>query len=246
VEPLKILIVEDELIIAEDLRMQLINLGYLVTDTVISYNEAIQSIMENLPDLVMLDVRIEGPKDGIELGHFLNNEVEIPFIYLTSHSDKLTVTRAVETHPSAFLLKPFKPDSLYVSIETAFSNLGKKYNTEINEDESVSELLLKDCFFIKKDHRYIKVRLSEVYYLQSDGNYIEIVSKEGKYLIRSTIKNLTEYLPIPDFFQIHKSYIVNLHFIDAVSLDEIEVAGYKIPLSKNRRDMLLNQMKTFS
>jgi two-component system, LytTR family, response regulator LytT len=246
VESLKILIVEDELIIAEDLRMQLIRLGYQVTDIVTSYNEAIESIMENLPDLVMLDVHIEGPKDGIELGLFLYNEAEIPFIYLTSHSDKTTVSRAVETHPNAFLLKPFKPDSLYVSIETAFSNIGKRIDDNLKEDDTATEILLKDCFFIKKDHRYVKVKLCEIFYLQSDGNYIEIVSKDGKHLIRSTIKNLTEYLPEPEFFQIHKSFIVNLHFIDAVTPDELEVAGYKIPLSRNRRDLLLNRMKTFT
>ncbi len=249
-EKIKILIVEDELLIAEDLRLQLIKLGYEVTDIASSYNEAIQSIMEDLPDLVMVDIQIDGPKDGIELGTFLHNEVEIPFIFLTSHSDRSTVSKAIQAHPNAYLVKPFKPDSLYTSIETAIVNIGKKGQVEKdliqNVDQDESEILLKDCFFIKKEHRYVKVKLSEIFYLVSDGNYVEVVTPTGKHIIRSTIKSLSEQLPEKDFFQTHKSYIANLHFIDAVATEEIEIAGTQIPLSKNRRELLLKRMNTFS
>jgi DNA-binding LytR/AlgR family response regulator len=247
---LKLLIVEDELLIAEDLRMQLTKLGYYVVGMAVSYMEAIELIMEDLPDLVLLDINIKGDKDGIELGHFLHHEVEIPFIYLTSHSDSNTLARAKETQPDAYLLKPYKKEGLYTAIEIALSNATKRSRHEalesLNEKEPEGEeLILKDCLFVKKDHSFIKVKLSEIKYLNSEGNYMTIfVDRENKYLIRSTIKNMLEYIPNDVFFQTHKSYLVNLNFLEQIGPMSVTVSGQEVPLAKNKKEQLLSRMRT--
>ncbi len=246
-EKINILIVEDELLIAEDIRMHLINLGYNVTDVAVSYNEAINSIMQNLPDLVMVDINIDGDKDGIELGAFLRYDVDIPFVYLTSHSDKATVERAKQTNPNAYLLKPFKPENLYTSIEMALSSASEN-KTLLDEPEEVSEeLIIKDSLFVKKDHHFVKLKIDKIKYINSDGNYLQIYKdKSERFIIRSTIKSIIKHLPVELFFQTHKSYIVNLAELDEVAASHVIVDGEEIPLSKNRKDLLFSKMNTFS
>ncbi len=249
---LKILIVEDELIIAEDIRMQLTNLGYQVTGQAVSYMEAIESIMNDLPDLVMVDINITGSKDGIELGRFLHEEAEIPFIYLTSHSDKNTVARAKETQPDAYLLKPFKVENLFTSIEIALSNAFKRSREVIQtptmeNSEAGEELFLKDCLFVKEGNSFVKIKLEDVVYINSIGNYLNLYQKDlkKKHTIRSTFKSMQQYLPEQHFFLSHKSYMINLKFLEKFSNEQVTVCGIELPLSKNRRDVLVTRMRTY-
>lgn len=239
-----ILIVEDELLIAEDIRMQLEKLGYNVSGMAVSYNEAIENIMQNLPDLVLVDINIEGSKDGIELGHFLRDEAEIPFIYLTSNSDKGTVNRAKDTNPNAYLIKPFKPEGLYTSIEMALASASTNHS-ETNEEEPKDDFFLKDCLFVKKKDNFIKVKLEDIKYLKTEGNYINIVvGAKEKHLIRNSIKNIMSFLPDEMFIQTHKSFLINLNHLDQFSYNQVTIEGEEIPLSKNYRDLLFTKMRT--
>lgn len=246
----RILIVEDELIIAEDIRMQLLNLGYEVTGMAVSYNEALDNIMGDLPDLVLVDINIDGTKDGIELGSFLKTDAEIPFIYLTSHADKQTVLRAKETQPDAYLLKPFKADNLFTSIEIALCNAAKQNASadtlkKMNEAEN-QEFILKDCVFIKKDNLFIKLKLNEILYIKSEGNYLDLFSADGKkYFIRSTMHYFSSFLTDEHFFQSHQSYIVNLNFVNEFSHTHLKINKLEIPLSKSRKDEFFSKMRTF-
>lgn len=247
-DKVKILVVEDELLVAEDIRMHLESFGYEVTFLATSYNEALNSIMSDLPDLVMVDINIDGEKDGIELGSFLRNEAEIPFIYLTANSDKLTVNRAKKTNPNAYLVKPFQPQNLFASVEMALSNAGKVSNNDLdNDDIDVGEeLKIKDSFFLKRDKHYVKVKINEILYIHADGNYLNIYkSISEKFIIRSSIKNIVKHLPKESFFSPHKSYIINLREIEEVTPSSILIDGAEIPLSKNRKDDLFAMMNTF-
>lgn len=242
-----ILIVEDELLIAEDIRMHLENLGYLVTDMATSYNEAINSIMESLPDMVIVDINIDGQKDGIELGEFLTHEVDIPFIYLTGQADKGTIDKAKETKPGSYLIKPFTSEGLYAAVEMALSNANDARNVVKNEDDESEELVIKDSLFVKKQNHFVKVKIDSIKYISSDGNYLNIYkSQDEKYLIRSTIKKILPHLPNDLFFQTYKSHIVNLSFLDKVTTTHVVIDGKEIPLSKNKKEMLLSKMNTFS
>jgi DNA-binding LytR/AlgR family response regulator len=249
-EKVKILIVEDELIIAEDIRMQLIKLGYEVSGMAVSYNEALTTMMGNLPDLVLVDINIEGSKDGIELGHFLKNEVDIPFIYLTSNADKATVDRAKETQPDAYLLKPFKSSNLYTAIEIAISNAiqanaSNNYLKSIEEDEN-QDYILKDCVFLKKDTTFFKIKLNDILYVRSEGNYLDLFSADGKkHFIRSSMTHFSKFLKDEFFFQTHQSYIVNLNYLDAFTNTHLKIKDEEIPLSKSRKDEFLSKMRTF-
>lgn len=115
----RILIVEDERIVAEDLKRLLLKMGYGVTGIVASGEEALQSVQSQKPDLVLMDIRIQGPQDGIEVAEHLYVEFNLPVSYLTAFADTPTLDRAKATMPYGYILKPFEPRSLQAVIELA-------------------------------------------------------------------------------------------------------------------------------
>ncbi len=116
----RILVVEDEFLVAHDISNMLIELGYDVQAIVPSAEEALAAIRSHAPDLILLDIRLKGPIDGIQAANIIKEEWSIPFIYLTAHADDLTLSRAKTSDPLGYLLKPFEFRELKTVIELAF------------------------------------------------------------------------------------------------------------------------------
>jgi signal transduction histidine kinase len=116
---LKILVVEDERIVARDLQIRLTNLGYHISGIASSKEEALQSAQQNLPDLALMDIRLNGVPDGIDAARQLRADFNLPVIYLTGHSDNATLSQARTTEPFGYILKPFENRELVAAIETA-------------------------------------------------------------------------------------------------------------------------------
>ena len=115
----KILIVDDEVVVAEAIRRQLRSLGYLVVGVVSTGSEAVQLAGEHRPDLVLMDIKLKGPMDGIEAAAAIQSRYAIPVIYLTAFSDEETLERARPTLPLAYLIKPFVSSDLRAAVELA-------------------------------------------------------------------------------------------------------------------------------
>ena len=113
------LIVEDEILIAEELRERLSRLGFLVIAAVDSAEESIAIATKERPDLVLMDIRLKGEKDGVQAAMEIRRQVDVPIVYLTAYSDSLTVERAKQTEHDGFILKPFLRRELQVTIEIA-------------------------------------------------------------------------------------------------------------------------------
>ncbi|HKU42600.1 MAG TPA: response regulator [Polyangiales bacterium] len=119
VESRNVLVVEDERVVAKDLQRTLTNLGYEVPVTVATADDAIRAAAERCPDLVLMDIRIKGARDGIETAEILKSRFDVPVVYLTAYADQQTVSRAKLTEPHAYLLKPVKIDELRTAVEIA-------------------------------------------------------------------------------------------------------------------------------
>ena len=115
----RVLVVEDEFIVAMDLRQQLEGMGHVPVGHAVSAAEALQAVSELAPDVVLMDIHIEGPKDGIETAAELQQRADVPVIYLTAHSDEATLQRAKITEPFGYLLKPVYDRELEVAIQIA-------------------------------------------------------------------------------------------------------------------------------
>lgn len=115
----RILVVEDEIIIAEDIQRKLKRMGYDVPSIVSSGEEAIKNIKVNIPDLILMDIVIHGEMDGIETAGQIHSLFDIPVVYLTAYADEKTLERAKITEPFGYLIKPFKERELQITIEIA-------------------------------------------------------------------------------------------------------------------------------
>jgi two-component system cell cycle sensor histidine kinase/response regulator CckA len=127
-----ILVVEDERIVAEDIRRSLETLGYAVIAVVSSGEEALQKAAEENPDLVLMDIVLKGDMDGIEAAQEMNSRFNIPVVYLTAYADDRRLQRAMVTGPYGYILKPFEDRELRTTIEMALY----KYNMENKLKES--------------------------------------------------------------------------------------------------------------
>ena len=134
----QILIVEDEIIIAEDLQRKLKKMGYSVPAIVSTGEETIKSIKENTPDLVLMDIVIHGGMDGIETAGQIRNNFDIPVVYLTAFADEKTLERAKITEPFGYLIKPFKERELQITIEISL------YKHEMERKLKQSERSLRE------------------------------------------------------------------------------------------------------
>ena len=113
------LIVEDEILIAEELKARLSLLGFSVIAAVDSGEEGIAIATRERPDLVLMDIRLKGKKDGVQATKEIHQHVDVPIVYLTAYSDRLTVDRARGTEYDGFVLKPFRAGELQSTIEIA-------------------------------------------------------------------------------------------------------------------------------
>lgn len=243
-EKLKVLIIEDELIIAEDIRMTLDTLGYDVVGLATTYNDAITLLSETSPDIVLSDIALDGEKDGIDLGVVIRDKFELPLVFLTSHSDKTTLERAKTVKPNGYLVKPFEAEDLYTSIEVALVNFSGITPTTGDGVAAEGGFLVKDAIYVKDGNYLKKVVLSELMFVKAEGNYVELHSKEKRNVIRSSLRELLEKLPENQFVRVHKSYAINIQCVEAINSLSVVVGSEVIPMGRNFREVLLTHLRT--
>ena len=159
--PIKILVVEDEVIVAEDIGFRLKKLGYIVTATVASGEEAIEKVAENRPDLVLMDIVLKGDMDGVTAAEKIRNRVDIPIVFLTAYADDQTLQRAKLTNPFGYIIKPFQQNDLRVAIEIALHR--HEIETKMQETLKASEAAKESVE--EKSHRqnqYISMAAHEL------------------------------------------------------------------------------------
>lgn len=128
---LRVLIVEDEPIIAEHISLYLNNNDFAVSGIAYDDEEAKKQLKHNTPDAVLLDINLESKEDGIAIAKHINIHYKIPFLFLTSYADKETLERAKAVEPSGYIVKPFNEKTLLASLEIAISNFASKANKQI-------------------------------------------------------------------------------------------------------------------
>jgi AraC-like DNA-binding protein len=160
-----ILVVEDELLIALDIKEILNEEGYEAIINVANVEKAISIIQEINPTLVLIDINLKQDKDGIELGEYLLLKDNIPYIYLTSYHDKLTLDRAKDTRPHGYIIKPFKSHDLLTTISIVLNNFKhnkvdpKRTNEEIDNNIPYK---IKETITYINNHVFDKIEIAEL------------------------------------------------------------------------------------
>lgn len=235
-EKIKILIVEDEMIIGANIALQLTSLGYDVLGIIPRAEEVLIQIRQTLPDILLLDIYLKGDLDGIELAHIIQKEFKIPIIYLTANADDVHFNRAKTTNPYAFISKPFKKLDLQHAIELTILRIQEEKKLEVNE---LDTFVMSDSIFVRSHDKMIKININDILYIEAERNYCKIHCKEKELLIVSTLKDLEEKLNVKNLMRIHRSFIINMHHIDEIATSHLVIAKKAIPVSTELKKQLL-------
>ena len=243
---IKILVVEDEMIIAAKISMQLTSLGYEVTGILPRGEQAIQQVKENKPDIILLDINLKGELDGIETARQIQQFAEIPVIYLTANSDEATFNRAKPTRPYAFISKPFKQLDLQRAIELTISRMAEN-DTGIQTVSTTGEeqpFILNDRIFVRYKEKMVKIMVPDILYMEADRNYSRIFTSNREYVLSITLKTIEEKMSMQLFMRIHRSYLINITQVDEVAENHVMIAKKMIPIGTGMKEQLMHRIKT--
>ncbi|MFK7809576.1 MAG: response regulator [Saprospiraceae bacterium] len=199
-DEIRILIVEDEPLIAEDIASNLNATDYKVAGVAYNSDKALRLLREEIIDIAILDINIKGDKSGIDLAHIINEQYKIPFIYLTSYADKATVDKAKQTMPYGYLLKPFREKDLFSSIEMALFRFSKEHKKNLPTREKINGII--SIGLTEKEYEILTDLCEGLTNKQlSEKHYISI------HTVKSHVKKILQKLNVPNRTSvIHKVY----------------------------------------
>ncbi len=238
-ENLKILIVEDEALIADHLAEVLASKEYTIVDIVDNADDAFEVLKSKEIDIALLDIHLIGVLNGIDVAIEINEKYKIPFVYLTSNTDPRTIEKVKQTVPFGFIVKPFQEDDLKPTIDIAYFNWKNQSNKRVvnsNEDDHI---------FIKEKHKLIKVAYKDIVCLEACDNYCKVHTKTERFMLSKTLKSLQEKLPVEMFFKTHRSYIINYNYIESILPKSVLINDKEIPLSETGRRALLEKIESW-
>jgi DNA-binding LytR/AlgR family response regulator len=238
----RLLIVEDDMIIAANMSLQLTKLGYEITGIESRGEEAIIHAKLNVPDIILMDVNLKGAIDGIETVKAIQRIVNIPVIYITANNDDPTFIRAKKTQPHAFISKPINGMVLHRTISLVEEQVKKNLAKNALKNETLE--ILEDRIFIRYKGNMVKLLLDQINYIEADRNYCIIVTTKQQYVLTCTSKKMEDKLPYNLFVRVHRSYIVNISKLDVVAEGHVEINRKVIPLSKSYKEVLLKHLQT--
>lgn len=224
---LRVLIVEDEPFIAEDLASMLGELGHGVTGRARDAAEALRMVHADAPDLVMLDIRLgEGP-DGFAVAERLQHQ-GIPFLFVTSHTDAETLAHMGRTRPAGFIRKPFDEEDVRAQLAVALTR---------NIRTGAADL------FVRDKGRLLRLPVGEVLFAEADDNYVILHTAERRHVLVATLAHMLERLGSQTFARVHRSYLVNIDRVSALHDGHVLVGPHRVPVGRTHREALKARLR---
>jgi DNA-binding LytR/AlgR family response regulator len=238
-QKIKIIVIEDEFVIAEDIRTLLQDNDYTVLHVFDKAEKAYPVIIKEYPDIILVDINLGGKMDGVELVTKVKATRQLPVVYITANSDIGTYERAKATHPNAFLIKPFTPPNLLATVDLAIANFADDIMPSrierVHLVEPSPEVLLNQNLFLKANGRYKKIHVDEILFAEASGSYVHIQTTDQRYTLSQNLANFLRKTPLPNFVKIHRSFIVNVNKVESFDESSVFVARHQLPLSDNCR-----------
>ena len=226
----KIIIVEHDIPMAAKLSLQLNKLGYNITGIFSRAKDALHFIEQEVPDLILLDDQLKGELNGIEK---------------ISTRSKLCSPIVYFNRQTADAIERLLPKSLKRKKDKIQNNSQEVRSSEM-EDEIIDEnehYIMNDRIFIRHHEKMIRIALDDIQYIEADRNYCKVFSKNRKYLLVTTLKEVDEKLTDNRFLRIHRSYIANISHIDEIGGNHVVICSHSLPLSKNMRPELFKHLR---
>ena len=241
---LRILAVEDNPLLARALRPIVEELGYELLPVAADADEAVRLFELHQPDLVLLDIRLRGTQDGIDVARLLNARRPVPLIFVTSFQDRDTFERAKAVGAFAFLTKPYDALVLERAIELAVQHFQREQEPKPAAPPEVVQQ--DDSLFVRDSGRLSRVTYPEIQWIEADDSYCHLHTPRKKFTLRISLRELEDQLPPSRFLRIQRSHIVQISYIDHVDIQAGEVQlldGQRVPIGRAYRNELLNRLQ---
>lgn len=235
----RIFLVEDELLHAENTKLSIEEAGFLLVGECDHADKAYDEILEASPDVVLMDISLPGKHNGISLAKALKKRRDLPVIFTTTFSDEETIKEAAATGPVSYLIKPVSTDNLKAAITLALSA-----GTATPEPDGLE--LEGDVVFIKSGNSLQKIRLTDILWIEAAGdNYCKLVTPNHQLVSRHTLKTMLSRLNSDLFVQTHRAYLVNRNKIERIHEKDqvVVVADKEIPVGRTFKDKLYDQLR---
>lgn len=241
---IRVLVVEDDPVQALSMQLTMRSLGYELAGTAPTAAEALQRFREEQPDVVLLDINLAGQRDGIELAHELVQLRPVPLIFLTAYPDQDTFERARQVGPFAFMGKPYNGPLLGHTIELALQHFATALGLPpgATGDALPDGAVLLGGVFVREGSRLLKVRFLDLLVAEADNSYLHLHTRGRKYTVRSSLRELEEKLPTPQFVRTHRSCLVQVAHIDAYDYHSVSIGGQSWPLGRVYRDEVMARL----
>jgi len=244
-QKIRILIVEDELLIAESLKAMLESLGYEVTGSFASGEETLKNYKLNSADVIFMDIHLADAKTGIDTAIEINKNEYVPVIYLTNNTDDELRKKAIYgANTVQYLNKPFTKTDIINAIDFALKAI--KTTEFITPEKNRKAYLIDECIFLKNGLGFKKVMISDIMFLEASGSYCQFCFKpDGKTQIFSeNLSYFEEKLSFArELIRVHRSYIVNVNYIERTHENRIWVSGKEISIGKTYKNILLERFR---
>lgn len=235
-----ILIVEDDLSFAIELDMLIREIGYQVKGRVDNSAEALEAILLDPPDLVLMDIQIKGRQSGIEVAEQVKDR-QIPILFISGVEENETYERARATNFVGYLVKPVSKFSIRTAVELALKNIsGKQQVVEPKGDAYTNNGFL----YFKKKGIFYKIAIADILYIQADGDQTITFTKNQRYISFLSLRALADILTNYSFIKVHRSYLANISKVTSVDVDNqfIRFNELQIPFSRRMKKDLLKHL----
>lgn len=216
-----ILIVEDEAIVASDIQYSLQKLGFFVTGVAASGELALSMIKSSQPDLILMDIMLQGKLSGLDTAELIMKTYSIPIIFLTAYVDEVTLSRAKKCQPFGYIIKPFKEIQLQTAIEMALYKF-KKEDDLIKERNLLYSIMdnskiMNDMLFIKSENKIVKIKLADIYFIHTNQSEVVIYTNNSEFKLHSSINELKEktgelFIQLSDQYLINKEKVLRIDY----------------------------------
>lgn len=238
-DAVRLLVVEDDAVIAADLGTLLTDLGHIVVATCPDAASALQSVAVHRPDLVLLDINLGRGRDGVHVAEHLNAVEQVPFVFITGHTDQRTLDRVKATRPAGFIIKPFDEDDLRTQIEIALARHAAQVDAGARHNEARPKgSRMADVLFVRDKGRLVKVPVQEIHYVEADNNYVVVHTVDRRYVLAGSLSSMEERLASSSFVRIHRRYLVDVRRITGLREREAHLGDVVLPVGKTHKEAL--------
>lgn len=242
----KLLIVEDEFPIVLDIEQCLLNASIFHSiDHVDSFENCVDFLARTKVDVILMDVNINGSKNGIELARWVYERYQTPVVFLTAFSDDHTFQQIMELDSFGYIIKPFKEKELIHTLKIALRNsellqaLREQEAATLSTEKTTYQL--EDSLFIRDKGKIYSVPIKEVDFIEGLDNYIQIYCKDKKWIVHICLKDILSKLP-SEFVRVHRSYIIPIFKIEKIEDQYVFIHQKPIPIGKSFKNDFFSKL----